>query len=358
MFEQLEQQAAGKRAEAAVLPAAEASPVPARQLTFTPTTGGLLAVGKPGVVGATPLSSGGRSSRQPTSHLGRSALSLAAAAVSTAEDAELALELPEQGQGQSPLAQGLEHPSASPLPPAPEHPLLGQHGPTSQPAVLAGQKRSLAAAAALEQVAAQYPPAAAKLQQEQLLAGGSPGQGPVWKRLRSAAPAHEHPSQLRPEAAGAEPKAAPLQAPTQAGPTAAAVDAAASFDYRETGWLPDLLSDLLSSMIFASSISLLVRRARPPASSRSPAVCSDDESEDEEADRNLPLLTQYMQSAGRSPEQAQGKQQEGHRRASKTLGKEAGSPARAEDASPGLSAQPTQGTASPLQSADPGILGG
>jgi hypothetical protein len=34
-----------------------------------------------------------------------------------------------------------------------------------------------------------------------------------------------------------------------------------------------------------------------------PAVDSEEDSEDEEAERNLPMLTQYMQSAGKSPQQ-------------------------------------------------------
>lgn len=93
-----------------------------------------------------------------------------------------------------------------------------------------------------------------------------------------------------------------------------------------------------------------------------PTVDSDGEgSEDEEAERNLPLLSQYLQSGGKSPQQL--RRQRG---ASTTPGAGDRSPA-------GLDAQQTGGgvgqsplgeqaspagpQASPLQSADPRMLG-
>lgn len=261
MFEQLEQQAAGARA------GAEASPVPARQLTFTPTTAGLQAAGAPAAAGATPLSSAGRSSHQPTSHLGRSALRQAAAAAPAGEDAEL-VGPPEQGQVQPPLALGLGQQAAVPLSAAHEKQQLQLDGPLLQPPVQAGHKRSLAAAAALEKVAAQYSPAAAKLQQDQLLAAASTQDGPVWKRLRSAESAQEQQSLLhqdQQEAAGGRPRAALPQAPTQDGHTAAAVDTLASFEYCALGLLVEFALWFRTAFCLRPCL-VVVRDPQPPSS--------------------------------------------------------------------------------------------
>lgn len=91
-------------------------------------------------------------------------------------------------------------------------------------------------------------------------------------------------------------------------------------------------------------------------------MCSDDESEDEEADRNLPLLSQYMQSAGRSPQQLRRQQEERRQRAgSRSPGGEGRSPQGGEGApasrSPLLGQVQEQGQASPLLSADLAMLG-
>ncbi|EFN55218.1 hypothetical protein CHLNCDRAFT_52598 [Chlorella variabilis] len=341
MMDCLEQQAADRLAGAAAGGAgtADGSPVPARQLSFTPTGHGVRAAGAGAAPGSTPLSSGGRPSNLPTSHLGRSALQQAAAAAVAGL----------QQEGQPALVQAVEQEQQVLVPEQqPVAPALHQHAPPmaqqQQPlAKLAesGQKRSLAASIALEQLAAQHSPAAAARQQKEQPHAGLPptDQGHASKRLRvgGSQPATQAPlpyaqqqqqqqqQQQNPQAVAAAGGQPPLSAPAPshaAGPTAVAMeDAAATFDY----------------------------------------LCSDDESEDEEADRNLPLLSQYMQSAGRSPQQLRRQQEERRQRAgSRSPGGEGRSPQGGEGApasrSPLLGQVQEQGQASPLLSADLAML--
>ena len=253
MMDCLEQQAADRLAGAAAGGAgtADGSPVPARQLSFTPTGHGVRAAGAGAAPGSTPLSSGGRPSNLPTSHLGRSALQQAAAAAVAGL----------QQEGQPALVQAVEQEQQVLVPEQqPVAPALHQHAPPmaqqQQPlAKLAesGQKRSLAASIALEQLAAQHSPAAAARQQKEQPHAGLPptDQGHASKRLRvgGSQPATQAPlpyaqqqqqqqqQQQNPQAVAAAGGQPPLSAPAPshaAGPTAVAMeDAAATFDYRE-----------------------------------------------------------------------------------------------------------------------------
>lgn len=96
----------------------------------------------------------------------------------------------------------------------------------------------------------------------------------------------------------------------------------------------------------------------------SPAVDSDDEgSEDEEAERNLPLLSQYLQSGGKSPQQL--RRQRGASTTPGTGGRsppgdgarQPGSGAVNGQSPLGEQASPAGPQASPLESADPRMLG-
>ncbi|KAL4428417.1 hypothetical protein ABPG75_002506 [Micractinium tetrahymenae] len=361
-LDQLEQQhAAGHLAGPAdgAVPAGVAeTPIPARQLTFTPNSAAGGAV--PATAGPTPLtSSGGRRQPQlPTSHLGRSAMQLAEAALQQkqqaapvmppppavpVQDVQLAPTVTAQQQGPTelpaPAGGGFHHP----LPP-PQQQQAAEQQDSMAPAPVAGQKRMLAAARALEQIHAQHSPAAKRLQQ----APGPPGQWQLEQGLAQppagpgedgAEPASKRPRMQEQQEAGIATAAGPTTAPAAAaGPTAGpATDAPLpdapppSFDYRK----------------HVAGISL---------------DSEDEGSEDEEAERNLPLLSQYLQSGGKSPQQL--RRQRG---ASTTPGTGDRSPAGWEAQQPGDGAadgqsplggqqSPAGPQASPIQSADPRML--
>ena len=216
---------------------AGASPVPARQLSFTPTVAKIGAAARAaaataagGAPGATPLSgsSGSRGGVLPTSHLGRSALLQQHAAAAQPQQQEAMLPLPLQ---QQPMATpGWQQPA--------------QHVPVAAAIGLpqpAGQKRSLAASLALEQVMAQHSPAAKQAQQllqlqpqhPRLLlpAAAAEEEEPASKRLRAG----EQADVVAVPTSGTDQQLADPEAPAPApgGTAAPAGDVHRAFDYRE-----------------------------------------------------------------------------------------------------------------------------
>lgn len=355
MLDQLEQQAAVGRAAAAAAGTGvgEQSPVPARQLTFTPggaVPGGAPAGGPPRV---TPPSAGSRPEQLPTSHLGRSALQQAAALQQQEQPPQALPPLPPQHLGLQPPLQ--------------QHQLQQQRGVQ----VATGDKRSLAAALALEQTLAQHSPAAKqRLQPPPALPPPAPPDEPASKRLRvdGQVVAVPVPGAAQQQAGAAE-DAEMLPAPEaiHAGPSAApAAEPPRTFDYREcdSGMVGSCLRRAVVHVAISSPAgAVLIDHLAVLPAPLPDAVCSEDESEDEEAEHNLPLLSQYVQSGGRSPASAR---RAGARGASRSpagapgSGGEADVGERSPGALPGSGgpslAQPGPDASPGLLSADPHLL--
>ncbi len=242
------------------------TPVPARQLSFTPTSTAAAVV--PVAVGLSPLTSndGRRQPQLPTSHLGRSAMQLAEAALHQeqqavagvpppllavlGQDLPPAPALPAQQRNPAPCVPPAGGGFHNPLPPPQQqqHTAVQQQQqqtgaqPGSLAAVpVAGQKRMLAATLALERIHAQHSPAAKPLQP-------TPGQlelvqaGP---REYDAEPSRKRPRvQLEPDAgtaaAGAMPATAAGAAAQADGPSAvpSAEAVLPPFDYCELWVVP------------------------------------------------------------------------------------------------------------------------
>lgn len=242
------------------------TPIPARQLTFTPT--GAAGAAAPAAVGATPLSSGGgrRQPQLPTSHLGRSAMQLAEAALhqeqqaatvgppphaaAPAQDPLLAQALlaqMAQQQDHAPLTAAEGSGAHHPLPPPQQQQQTAAQQDSLAPVAAAGQKRMLAATLALERIHALHSPAAKQLQQASMQLALAPGLAqppaapkgdegePASKRLR----VQEQPDTGTAAAAGPAAASAGAAAAPAAGPTAfPATDPAPAFDYRKLSAAP------------------------------------------------------------------------------------------------------------------------
>jgi hypothetical protein len=301
LLDGIEQAAAGRLGgvvAAGPQPAAtEASPVPARQLSFTPSRpGGVVAAAASagvsgGRAGTTPLSGGSLPANQPTSHLGRSAQQAAAAAAAVPAGPEHAVPAPHPMQPLVQQSLGQQQPQPDAVLEAPgwqpdTFPAPPQLQPLQQQEAVpstgeASLKRSFAATVALEQAAAQHSPAAARLhQQERRQLWQSPAcptthGRPASKRVRIEADTQ---GQSEAAAAGAAAAVEPLQGqcevaaaseglqdhlpapldsiavPPAVPPAVPAEAAAASFPYRECLLLLLLLRQCLpaADLLFAT----------------------------------------------------------------------------------------------------------